>query len=493
MALFQKLMVLVLLLMVFTIGTTLPFARYNKKHQQPVTALQSPETGQKTTDSLYLVKILQGPSPSNSLLKAMGIGNMNGDKFDDFMTCYYFNGFYTYVDIYLGNQEFSIKPSYRIYTKYAQSVGDVNGDGYDDLVICDTIRFSLAWYKYYLIYGGEIIDTVPHYFYTAPEFMKPYQNKTERIGDINRDGVDDIALSFQDGFTGIGKVVIFYGGNSINSSPDAVIKNFYSSDEIGWGVTGIGDINKDGFNDIIASAPGYNGFSDSGRVYLFYGGNPFDTIPKYVWKGYPGIFGRNVFSLKDINKDGKIEFAIGYPNSINFSLDSSLTVRGKNIGVGGDINGDGFNDFIMGDENYLNNQGIMVGNINGYYGNSVIDTIPEFTMEGKVKWGNFGIYQSIIGDFNNDGYDEVLVGERDYYNSVTYNADSIVGRVYVYSYKKITSSLTNNLQPDKNFTISNYPNPFNPSTVISYRIPSYSKITIKIFNSLGKEIATLVE
>ncbi|MGB5289722.1 MAG: T9SS type A sorting domain-containing protein, partial [Ignavibacteriaceae bacterium] len=59
---------------------------------------------------------------------------------------------------------------------------------------------------------------------------------------------------------------------------------------------------------------------------------------------------------------------------------------------------------------------------------------------------------------------------------------------------RFTPTVTNteiNINPSEYFIEQNYPNPFNPSTVIRFNLPEESNITIKIYNSLGKEIDTI--
>jgi len=262
----------------------------------------------------------------------------------------------------------------------------------------------------------------------------------------------------------------------------------------------IGDVNKDGFDDIAIGAPAWISGFDTAKVYIFYGDKLMDTDVDTVLiaNNFEDGFGDKIKNAGDINKDGIIDFMVG-SNLANISLylgiDSLITINAYQFGYGGyvnietgfDINNDGYNDFIIGNTNHLNNDSIWVGGAFCYLGNDKLNNTYHFKSEGETGGSEFSKIMS-TADINNDGYDEVLILAPSFPDF-----DNPFGKVYIYSYNKVDDVKNS---PDKHpidFQLyQNYPNPFNPSTVISWESPVFSHITIKIFDILGKEVATLL-
>src|SRR5690606_34320058 len=235
--------------------------------------------------------------------------------------------------------------------------------------------------------------------------------------------------------------------------------------------------------DIAISATSWGAFSDTGKVYIYYGGDTISTIP------YNTLIGDEVTNIGDINGDERTEFAIlslQQGTHIYFSLDSVEAFIGGNFSSG-NINNDEFGDFIIGNTDYRNSSGVMVGGAFVYLGSENLDSVYEFKLEGENQWGEFSKTMS-TADINGDGFDELFVlapGYPDYQNPL--------GKVYIYSYKNIVDVENDKKNLLINFNLNqNYPNPFNPETVISYRLSVTGFISIKVYDVLGREISTII-
>jgi hypothetical protein len=237
-------------------------------------------------------------------------------------------------------------------------------------------------------------------------------------GDVNNDGRNDfVAGAPEDGNIfggGEGFVRVFSG---LNGSTLYTISGVANDDKFGISVDGAGDVNNDGFADILVGAPGFS--SGNGRVYVKSGANgttnlfTFDSVAAFDGHGTV------VAGLGDVNNDGRPDVlgasptaAGGGSNRGTARIYSGMTgavlttISGvsdnQRVGVSadgvGDINGDGFGDFVIG--SYFAGAKVYSGN-----GFGVLFTFPPTTADDRLGFAVAG-----AGDVNGDGIGDILVG-----------------------------------------------------------------------------------
>lgn len=459
-------------------------------------------------EGLHLVGTITGTSEQNKVSSARGIGDFNGDGYTDFIVEFLNDttiGSLTYsnpnTNVYIGTSNFDTIPYYIFRNSVAYTIGDVNNDGYNDLMV---YKLDYSYYPpmttFYIYKGGQTIDTIPIFQYTPPYLWKMgFSDRIENIGDLNGDGYRDFIISSPYNWDdGRGRVYVFHGGDTLSNQPVQILSYNYKKNGtafFGSSVTGIDDINEDGKDDILIYEKALDG--DSNNVQLYYGSEKLDSIPDKILMQSDAEFGVNIKNAGDLNKDEKTDFIIsGLYVYIYRSLDDIQIINpqlwGKggfnSVGCGGDINNDGYDDYLIGNTNVVDSLGTWLGAVYGYWGGNQNDTIPSYGMIGEKRGSEFGKIIEIAGDINKDNYDDVLIIAPSYPNF-----DHPIGKVYIYSYKTL-SSVENNDKPNKveAFQLKqNYPNPFNPTTTISYALTITSNVAIKVFDTLGKQIALI--
>ncbi len=261
--------------------------------------------------------------------------------------------------------------------------GDVNGDGYDDFII-GAPDYNSKTGRAYLYYGGSSPDSIPDVIFNGETSWYPFfGNSATGAGDLNRDGYDDIIIGAY-GYSGLnGRAYIFYGGVNMDNIPDLVLEGEQIFNVFGMQVAKAGDVNGDGFPDVIVGARGYNNWT--GRAYIFFGGTNMNNVP-------------------DITMTGEVT-----DDQFGFAVSSA-----------GDVNADGYSDVVVGAYRYGNN----TGRAYLYFGGNAMNNIPDMIMTGEGIDNNFGAYAASAGDVNNDGYSDIVIGADEW--------DHSTNKVYIY-------------------------------------------------------------
>lgn len=307
-------------------------------------------------------------------------------------------------------------------------------------------------------------------------------------GDVDADGLDDLLISARRNNTTRtqgGSVYLLFSGQGAVSGAldlDSIADHEFSGsgnyDWLGSNMAGIGDVNGDGFGDIIAGVQGddYGGIRDSGQVALFLGGASSSAMQTEVdsadanWGGenLSDRVGTIVAGPGDMDGDGVGEIAVGL--NVNSALgaftgavyiissadidaavtggtagslsDASAVITGdtagdrlgQQIGAAGDIDGDGLNDLWAG-ANRVDTNGADAGaaflisgvanlSDSAFNGQSV-SSVQSLVIYGENAGDGLGASIGGNEDFDNDGAEDLLLG-------VQAGGLSLEGKTYVF-------------------------------------------------------------
>lgn len=477
-------------------------------------------------DTLYCIAHFEHipPTTMGSNMTPVILGDINADGYDDWAFKYRDRNIWEPSDsvwIFLGSDSISLSPDYAIQTRELANVGDINGDGYDDLAYLDVDFYllePLAEPIVRILYGGPDFDLIPDDSceYINTKKYRIYYDSFKKIGDINGDGYDDLlcgAREYQGAFLtkrnnsqdyeDIVKLQVYLGGENVSWHPDTtIIPPVYlsASDALGYAwynCTGLGDINYDGYDDFSMQyfeirLNDYGFFLCDSVTYVYYGSSSLTNIANSVDTFFVGDINAELGSISDSNqksyfckhKDTLNQIPglnIVYANDINTP---EIHYNSNNVGNAspGDINGDGYNDWIIWDKNE--------NKIKGYFGGSVIDNNIDFTtpddfhFNGEIGYSIYGEKSQfyILGDICGDGYDKVLFVEK---------IDDQYYDLYFFSYNDIKSNINDMVPQEFNF-LNIYPNPFNSNVTIEYDLMSYVNVDISIHDVNGKFIKNIV-
>ncbi len=343
------------------------------------------------------------------------------------------------------------------------TAGDVNGDGYSDVIVG-------AYYydngqtdegRAYVYHGSASgLSGTAAWTAESDQVDARFGISVGTAGDVNGDGYSDVivgAYAYDNGQTDEGRAYVYHGSASGLSGTAAWTAE---SDQVGarfgWSVGTAGDVNGDGCNDVIVGADQYdNDQTDEGRAYVYHGSASGLSGTAACWPGSGqtgAYFGRSVGTAGDVNGDGYSDVIAGahgydsgqtdegrayvYHGSASGLLgmppwieesDQADALFGISVGTAGDVNGDGYSDVIVGACYYDNGQS-GEGRVYVYHGSATgLSGTAAWTAESDQADALFGISVGTAGDVNGDGYSDVIVG-ADYYD----DGQTDEGRAYVY-------------------------------------------------------------
>ena len=297
--------------------------------------------------------------------------------------------------------------------------GDVNGDGFDDVIVGAHFGNAGGYNsgESYVVFGSNqgfassldlsALDGSNGFRLAGIDADDQSGVSVSAAGDVNGDGIDDVivgAFAADAGGYGSGESYVVFGSDqgfassldlsTLDGSNGFRIDGIDAGDFSGVSVSGAGDVNGDGIDDVIIGASfADEGGGDSGESYVVFGASAFASS-----LDLSALDGSNGFRIDGIDADDE----------------SGIFVSGA-----GDVNGDRIDDAIIGaflaDAGGMNSgeSYVVFGSDQGFAASldlSALDGSNGFRIDGIDVEDFSGYSVSGAGDVNGDGIDDVIIG-----------------------------------------------------------------------------------
>lgn len=377
-----------------------------------------------------------------------------------------------------------------LFARSVSTAGDVNGDGFADVIVGapDYDNGQTDEGRAFVFHGSASgLSATPNWTAEINVIDAGFGFSAASAGDVNNDGYDDVivgAYYYKNIQTAEGAAFVYHGSAAgLSATPNWSVESNQTNAEMGWAVAGAGDVNNDGYSDVLVAAPFYDaGQTDEGRLYAYYGSaTGLSTTANWTAESNAATtwFGYDLASAGDVNGDGYDDIVVGAPLYANgetqegllFVYHGSATGLNANgtrpsgtpanadwsaesnqpavpptvfapffgsaVASAGDVDNDGFDDVLVGaywydfgqqDEGIaLLYEGSATGLNKGGLRPSGTPLNADWIGQGNLANAQYGSALAGLGDVNDDGYDDIIVGAP-YYD----NGQIDEGRAFAY-------------------------------------------------------------